>query len=168
MDRRTTFVVAVGLFAAHNAEEALTVSRYLRLVAPLAPPPLDRLTSALTPAAVVTGTGLVTLIALGVAAWAVGRPRSPVACWVMLLLQSVVLLNAVPHVVAAIGVRGYVPGLVTAVVVNVPFSWYVLSRAWRETWVGRRAFAALAPAACVVHGPLLALLLAGVTALTRF
>lgn len=157
--------MAAGAFAAHNVEEALTVPHYLREIATLAPPPLDRLASAVTTTVFIEGAIVVTVVAASVAAWAIRQPRSPLACWSFLLFQSVVLLNTVPHVVAAIALRGYAPGLATAVVVNLPLSLHLLARAWHETWVERRAFAALAPAAVVVHGPGLAMLLGTLTAL---
>lgn len=166
MERRTAFLMTVGAFAAHNAEEALAVPYYLRQFATLAPFPLDRLAGAVTTTVFTEGAIVVTAVAALVAAWAIRRPRSPLACWSVLLFQSVVLLNTVPHVVAAIALRGYAPGLVTAIVVNAPLSLYLLVRARRETWVQHRAFAALAPAAVVVHGPGLAVLLGTLTAFT--
>jgi predicted neutral ceramidase superfamily lipid hydrolase len=166
LERRAAFLLAVGAFAAHNAEEAFTVQYYLHQLDTLAPFPLDRLAGALTKTAFIAGTIVVTVVAALVAAWAIRGPRSPLACWSVLLFQSVVLLNTVPHVVAAIALRGYAPGLVTAVAVNAPLSLYLLVRAWRETWVERRAFAALAPAAVIVHGPGLGMLLGALRAFT--
>ncbi len=139
---------------------------YLRQIAALAPVPLDRLAGAVTTTVFTEGAIVVTVVAAFVTVWAIRRPRNPLACWSILLFQSVVLLNTVPHVVAAMALRSYAPGLVTAIVVNAPLSLYLLVRAWRETWVERPAFAALAPAAVVVHGPGLAMLLGTLTALT--
>jgi hypothetical protein len=51
--------------------------------------------------------------------------------------------------------------------VNLPFSLYVLRRAWRERWYSRRALVALAPVAVVLHGPLLVGLLALILMLGR-
>jgi hypothetical protein len=55
--------------------------------------------------------------------------------------------------------RGYAPGLVTALLLNLPFSLYLLRRAARERWLDRGALWTLAPAALLVHGPMLSALL---------
>ena len=102
---------------------------------------------------------LATLVPLGVVLWATRRPDSATRLWVALLVQAVMLLNVAWHVAALVLIRGYSPGLITAVLVNLPLSWYVLTRALRERWLGKRAFAFLIPAAVVVHGPLLGALL---------
>lgn len=166
MERRTAYFVAASAFAAHNAEEALAIPHYLPGIEAVAPALIARRAEAVTTTVFIEGTLVVTVIAAALAAWAIRRPRHAMACGWMLLFQSVVLLNTVAHVVAAMALRGYAPGLVTAVVVNGPFSVYVLGRAWRERWVARRTFGALAPAAVVVHGPLLAVLLGTLAALT--
>ena len=88
------------------------------------------------------------------------RPDSRTALWLLLLIQSAVLLNAVWHVaIAFVLFGGYAPGLVTAVVLNLPFSIHLLRRAFREQWLSRPARWALVPGAILLHGPLLAALL---------
>ena len=47
------------------------------------------------------------------------------------------------------------PGLATALVLHLPFGIYLLGRARRDRWIGRRAWAMLFPLALVVHGPIL-------------
>ena len=86
------------------------------------------------------------------------RPRS--VLWLVLLIQATVLLNVVWHAAAAVVLfGGYAPGVVSALVLNLPFSIYLLRRAARERWLDPRALWAVAPAAIVLHGPLLAALL---------
>jgi hypothetical protein len=78
----------------------------------------------------------------------------------VLLIQATVLLNVVWHAAAAVVLfGGYAPGVVTAVLLNLPFSVYLLGRSAREHWLSARALWALVPAAIVLHGPLLAALL---------
>ena len=103
---------------------------------------------------------MVTAVALIVAWWSYQRPDSLVALWLVLLIQTTVLLNVVWHVAAAVVLfGGYAPGVATAVLLNLPFSIYLLRRAGRQRWLGPRALWALLPAAIVLHGPLLATLL---------
>jgi hypothetical protein len=56
------------------------------------------------------------------------------------------------HVTAAILLfDGYAPGLLTAVLLNLPFSVYLIGRAGKENWVSRRALWALLPSALLAH-----------------
>jgi len=81
------------------------------------------------------------IVVVTVAGWAVtylswrsGRE----SVWSYLLFGCVVamLVNIlVPHVPAAFVFRGYVPGLVTALLLNLPVMWLLATRAVREGWV---------------------------------
>jgi hypothetical protein len=153
--RQVGYVIA-GCVTLHNVEEGLTFSSWL-------PWTLARLPVSLRPwfaqvsvdemyLALVT----VTAVAWGLAFWMARQPASAVSRWLVLLVQAIVLVNACWHfLVAAVVVRGYVPGLITAGVVNLPFSIYVFRRSVRERWCSRSSFLALWPTALLVHGPLL-------------
>ena len=148
------------LLAAHNAEEALLFPRYLPLLLGRLPQGWRAVAGALTLGQVGTALALVTLIPLLLVIWATSRPKSTVPLWLLLLVQATVLLNVLWHVSAAMVVfDGYSPGLVTALLINLPFSVYLLGRAARERWVSRGAMWALLPGALLMHGPLLSGLL---------
>ena len=110
------------------------------------------------------GLAIVTAVAFVVVGWSAARADDAKRVWVALLVQAVMFLNVIPHVFAAVVMRGYSPGLVTAVALNLPFSIWFLKRARRDQWVSRRAMWMLVPAAIVVHGPLLFLLLKAIAA----
>ena len=81
---------------------------------------------------------MATVLPLVVIAWAGWRPgKALLVC--VLFLESVLLVNAVWHVIAAVLNRGYVPGVATAALINLPFGIYVLRRAVRERWIGSPA-----------------------------
>jgi hypothetical protein len=124
------------MIALHNAEEALTAGQYLPRVSeyigrvpalrdagvPL--PSLLRLYLALV---------VVTLVPALLVGWATtGRDgigkRVTVAVVAAALLWNVFL----PHLVAMIVLRGYAPGGLTAVAVNLPFCVYFFRRSSRE------------------------------------
>ena len=147
------------LLALHNAEEALFFPRYLPFVISRLPGGWQSLAAPLTTGQVWAALAVVTAGAFAVAWWAVRRPASPAARWTLLLVQTTMLLNALWHVLtAAVLFGGYAPGLVTGVLVNLPFSIYLLRRAAAERWLSPPARWALVPAALVLHGPLLAAL----------
>ncbi|MDQ6828659.1 MAG: HXXEE domain-containing protein [Gemmatimonadota bacterium] len=157
MSRAATLWLVPLCVALHNGEEALEFPRYLPLVTKRAPSWAHDFVARLTTAQMWIALGLATLIPLAVTLWAIARPDSRPAIWMVVVLQLVLLINAISHVaIAAVVMRGYSPGLLTAVVVNVPFTAYTLRRAWHERWVSARAFGAAVPAALFVHGPLLA------------
>ena len=155
---RVLWLVPV-LLALHNAEEALFFPRYLPFVISRLPGGWQSLAAPLTTGQVWAALAVVTAGAFAVAWWAVRRPASPAARWTLLLVQTMMLLNALWHVLtAAVLFGGYAPGLVTGVLVNLPFSIYLLRRAAAERWLSPPARWALVPAALVLHGPLLAAL----------
>jgi hypothetical protein len=148
------------LLAVHNAEEALFFPRYLPFVLARLPAGWQAVAAPLTTGQVWSALAAVTGFAFAVAWWAYRRPDSRTALWLLLLIQSAVLLNAVWHLAVAIVLfGGYAPGLVTALVLNLPFSLHLLRRAVREQWLSRPARWALVPGAILLHGPLLAALL---------
>ena len=148
------------LLAVHNAEEALLFPRYLPLVLARLPEGWRALAGAVTLGQVGTALALVTLIPLLLVIWATRRPESSLPLWLLLLVQATVLLNVLWHVSTAMVVfDGYAPGLMTAVLINLPFSVYLLGRAARERWVSGGAMWALLPGALLMHGPLLSGLL---------
>jgi hypothetical protein len=142
--------------AVHNAEEALYFPRFLWLVLERLPETWRAVPASFTTWQVRTALGVVTLIPFGLAVWATLRPRSAIAIWLLLLVQATLLVNVLWHVgVAIFLLDGYAPGVVTAVLLNLPVSVYLLRRAVRENWVSPQAGRALLPGALLLHGPLL-------------
>lgn len=148
------------LLALHQAEEAMFFPRYLPFVLSRLPRGWQVVAGAVTAGQVRIALVIVTVLAVVIAWWSHRRPESRAALWALLLVQATMLANAVWHVGAAVVLfRGYAPGVVTAVLLTLPFSIYLLRRAVREQVLSPPALWALLPAAIVVHGPLLSALL---------
>jgi hypothetical protein len=140
--------------ALHNMEEALTFPRYLPLVRERVPDVARPIVARLDAGGMRAALVWVTLAALLVVAWAVRRPESRLARWCVLAAQSTVALNVVSHVVVSLVIlRGYGPGLVTALAVNAPLSAYLFRRARAEQWIAPWSWRLLPIAAVVLHGP---------------
>ena len=103
---------------------------------------------------------IATVLPLAVIGCAILRPRKGLLISA-LLLESILLVNAAWHILAAIVRRGYAPGVVTAVLINLPFGVYVLRRAVREQWIGARTAGLLIGIALVLHVVAVGSLLAG-------
>lgn len=74
---------------------------------------------------------------LSLIAWAILRPRKALLVSV-LFLQCILLINAGSHIFAAWVRGGYAPGVITAVMINLPSGVYVLRRAVKEKWIPSR------------------------------
>jgi hypothetical protein len=145
-----------ALTAVHNTEEAATFPRYLPLVLERLPEAWRSIAGPISLGQLWAALAIVTLIPFALGAWAALRPADVAPVWLLLLIQATLLLNVVWHVGAALFLfQGYAPGLVTAVLLNLPLSIYLMHRAARENWVSPRARRALLPGALVVHGPVL-------------
>jgi Protein of unknown function with HXXEE motif len=146
--------------AVHNAEEAIFFPRYLPVVLERLPEPWRSVVGPITLGQLWAALLAVTLIPVVLAAWATLRPERAAPIWLLLLIQATLLVNVFWHVGAAVVLfDGYAPGLATAVLLNLPFSVYVIRRAAAQNWVTQRARWALIPGALVVHGPAVSALL---------
>jgi hypothetical protein len=149
-----------AFMAVHNTEEAIFFPRYLPLVLERLPEAWRSVGGPITLAQVWAALLAVTLIPVGLAAWATLKPARAAPVWLLLLIQATLLVNVFWHIGTAIVLfEGYAPGLATAVLLNLPFSVYLMRRAVEENWVSQLARWALLPSAVVVHGPGLSRLL---------
>jgi hypothetical protein len=77
----------------------------------------------------------------------------PTGYWIVLGIQAILLFNAfIPHIASTIRFRLYSPGVVTAVLITLPFSFYLFRRALSEhvlTWTQFSVLLGIAPFAMV-------------------
>lgn len=77
----------------------------------------------------------------------------PLGYWVVLEIQMILLFNAfIPHIASTIRFRLYSPGVVTALLITLPFSFYLFRRALSEnvlTWTQLWVLLAIAPFAMI-------------------
>jgi len=147
---RNAVLALIGItLVLHAAEEYVFFPRFLsapsRLPLWLPPPRLLQNTREIHVALVIA-----TVLPLVVIAWAILRPAK-VPLILALLVESILLINAVWHILASSIVGGYAPGVITAILINLPFGVYALSRAVKEQWVGVRTLWRLIGSAAVLH-----------------
>jgi hypothetical protein len=143
------------LLVVHNTEEAIAFPRLWSLLRERIATEAG-ITLSATPEAVYPALLIATLVPVAVIAWAALKPDRPMRLWFALLIQAVIFLNALAHVATAlVVVHGYAPGLLSAVLLNLPFSAFVFWKARQEHWLSRTASGLLLPGALLVHGPLL-------------
>ncbi len=158
--RRITGLAVVPLaLLLHNVEEALGMRAAL--------PRLEVVWSGLIgeratlPSTHQYHLALITVTALAFGVYLLARRWDP-ASYGLVVLQGVMALNVVSHVFGATLVRGYAPGLITAVVVEGPVSALVFQRIRREGWLSRTQWRLLPLLVVLLHGPALLALLAWV------
>jgi hypothetical protein len=147
LGRRYLLWLVPLLLTLHNLEEAVFMKGFLGRFAARVP-----ILPTVTMGQFLLALGLVTLAPYAFAASGPLERRSR-AFLLVLGTQMVVLVNVVAHLAAALWVGGYAPGLVTALLVNLPFSVFLFRRALRGSWVKPRDLAWLLLAALLVHGP---------------
>jgi len=74
--------------------------------------------------------------------------------WIVLGIQAILLFNAfLPHIASTIRFRMYSPGVVTAILITLPFSFYLFRRALNENILSNTQFwilLGIAPFAMVI------------------
>lgn len=152
--KQSMWLVPVFL-ALHNAEEALTMPRWVIQNLPLIRKSFPviaqiRFSQAQLSVSLVIATILPLLITIICAG---GRPKS-MRLFFLFLLQMVVAINVfVPHLLASAWLHLYNPGLVTAVFLNLPYSFYLFRKARREHYLGGSAIARIFLLALIVYLP---------------
>jgi len=147
LGRRYLLWLVPLLLTLHNLEEAVFMKGFLDRFAARIP-----ILPSVSYGQFLLALGLVTLAPYVFAASGPLERRSR-AFLLVLGTQMVVLVNVAAHLAVAIWARGYAPGLVTALLVNLPFSVFLFRRALRGSWVRPRDLAWLLVAALLVHGP---------------
>lgn len=132
------------VIALHNAEEAVTANAYLSRVGELVarvpalrgsglPPSLRQLYAALV---------IVTLVPALLIAWASTGRDSVSKREVAAVIAAALLWNVfIPHLSAMVVFRGYAPGGLTALAINLPFCVYFFRRSSREKILTARQIA---------------------------
>jgi hypothetical protein len=148
------------LITVHNCEEALTMPALLAGRNSAIPRFLHGLLPAITYRQSLLALFIVTAVPYGIA-WFAKRDRGVSGAGMVLLLsvQVMMLVNVFAHLWMATLVHGYAPGLLTAVVLNFPFSIYFLGRAAKERWVSRKAWWFILATGLLLHAIGLPLLL---------
>jgi len=155
-------------FAVHNVEEGIGAPLLLQLMQSRAPNFLRSFYSGIRAADLRASLVILSAIGLCLAAIAARRTSSRAWSYVMLVFGAVIGLNGLAHVAFSIAWHGYMPGTLTAVCVTIPVSVALLIRSHREAWIAPSLRWTLAPAAIVVHGPVLAALIPLLVRLARF
>jgi hypothetical protein len=148
------------LITVHNCEEALAMPTVLASRNSAIPRFLHGLLPAITYRQFLLALLIVTAVPYGIA-WFARRDRDGSGAGMILLLsvQVMMLINVFAHLWMATLIRGYAPGLLTALALILPFSIYFLHHAAKERWVSRKAWCFILPTGLLLHAIALPLIL---------
>jgi len=127
LDYNKQLLIAGALFTFHNLEEAIGFSHF---VYPVNLPLAIRSHNADT---MIWAIGLITVIARGLILWANSQPREITRKNLLLIFVSVFIANAFfPHITGAIVLQRYFPAVITAVVLYLPYSGWIMPKLYRS------------------------------------
>jgi hypothetical protein len=151
------------LLTIHNLEEAIVMPAFIEKRNASVQGRMQGIVPPITYKQFLIALAIITIIPYLIALFWLNRRW---AMYLLVGLQVVMLINVCAHTLMALFLRGYAPGLVTALVINLPFSVYLLKRAVGERWMSGKAVALMFPIGLLIHGPVLAglMLLSGVIA----
>lgn len=114
------------LFALHNLEEAPFMEHWLKRIALPFRPQMS--SSEFTIAVLFLTLGVALLTAITAL-----NPLTQASVFMMVLIQAIMLVNAiVPHLAATLWYRLYSPGVLTGVILQIPFSIYLFHRVMED------------------------------------
>jgi hypothetical protein len=137
MSRRSAYLLVGVSFAIHNAEEGFAARRFIDFMQSRAPDFLREVYAGITVPELQVNLLILTMLGLGVTLVTMRTHMSPVSALAMIMFAVLLGLNALAHAGLSIFARVYMPGLITALVINLPVSVMLLRRARREAWVSR-------------------------------
>ena len=148
--RNTVLALIAVTLAVHLAEEYFAFPIYLHSLGRQLPAwlPSPALQHSMTNLHIALIVG--TVIPCVVIVWAIVS-RSHGFLIASLFVEAVLLVNGFAHALSA-GLRGgYVPGLITGILINIPFGIYVFRKVVREGWIRRYRAWQLIIVAVLVH-----------------
>lgn len=137
-------------FLVHNVEEAV-------MIPPMLPVLQATLRGVLGPWATLPSAApyvaILVILTLAVFALWLAALRHDGLAYGLVVFQATMMLNVLNHVGGAVALRGYAPGVVTALLVETVTTVVVFWRVRRGGWMSRRQWRWAAIWAGVIHGP---------------
>ncbi len=152
---------APDVFFVHDAEEILTVESWVRVHRTELPAMLQPFT-AITTGQFAFAVALLLVGFIAVTVHAVGQARRGRASLPFLLVAAALIANALTHLAQAAYFRSYVPGVVTALALVLPYGCLLGARLLATGLVTRRALSGALAAGAIVQIPIAALALLAV------
>jgi hypothetical protein len=134
-------ILAPCFFLLHNLEESLTMVNFLHKNLARLPQPIRLMEEKLqlTQAGFVVPVVLLTILVAWWSLWA-AKPSAPGGVkWLWSVTMLILCANAVTHVIQGIWFREYTPGLVTAILLQLPITILVGRESVRAGWLTKRA-----------------------------
>ncbi len=142
-----------ALLALHNLEEFFVMHNALPGPIPKFPEWIQEYLPAVTGGQFAAALILITIIPCLILVFTAITSRWKLAALVLIQFQIVVFLNVFSHLAGAFLMGGFSPGIVTAILLNFPFSLFLFRHALRNEWARPGVFAGMFPLGLVILGP---------------
>ncbi len=124
------------IFTIHNIEEALSMAEWSVSVPSMIHPPVFSEQFA-------AAVAMLSILGFAVTALAWYLETGKYYIPIMNAFCALMFLNAFfPHILATVLYQKYAPGVISSLLINLPFTGYALSRIYRQNLVSHRVFAA--------------------------
>lgn len=153
MSGKTLLWLVPVFLTIHNLEEAVVMPAFIARRNSSVPATMREIIPPVTYKQFLIALAIITILPYIVALFWMSRRW---AVYLLVGFQVVMLINVFAHTLMALFLQGYAPGLVTALLINLPFSLYLLRRAVMEKWMSKRAMVLMFPLGLLIHGPVLA------------
>jgi len=153
MTSKKTLLWLVPIFiSVHNLEEALFMPAILERRNSSIPNFLHGLLPPITYRQFLLALFIMTAIPYLIA-WFANLEEEQAGTGTLLLfsVQVMMLVNVFAHAGMAMFLGGYAPGVFTAILINLPFSVYLLHHAVRKRWVSGRSLVLIVPIGIILH-----------------
>lgn len=149
-------------FAVHDSEEIVTLGRWARLhYSEL--PSFARVLADISTAELTTAVLLLLLGYIAAACHGVATVRSGGRPLPFLIASGMLVANGLIHVGQALYFGGYVPGIVTATLITIPYGWLLMIVLARNGIITRATFGSMVLLGMVLQLPLAMLALVAAT-----
>lgn len=166
---RRWIAASPAIYLIHDLEELATVRAWVADNWQSVPQPIAAWLGADTDLTHLYATGIA-MIFVAMAAIAVSAARPTAGRAIVTIFALTVMMrfgNGLLHIVEAVYTRAYVPGLVTAIVLLLPYSAWLVVRLRRDALVRHEAVHALFLAGLLLQIPVIAIVLLMASLLTR-
>jgi hypothetical protein len=153
MKRRDLFWLVPIIFTVHNLEEALTIPRFINDLPTRLPAFMQKMVPVVNYSQFKIALVIVTVLPYLFVLLYQLSDHKRLPSYLLLGTQMVMLINVFSHIGTALLMGSYAPGIVTALLLNLPFSIYLFRRALREAWIGKKGLVALILVGLLLHGP---------------
>lgn len=139
MNLKTSIWLLIPIITFHNIEEGITMVHWIKENAGLIPEsilPLVKNENFET--LVLMSLTIATILPISIFLYAIKKNFDKPIIHLLIFIVIIILINSFQHIINSIIVMGYTPGIITSILINLPFSIYILRQLLNNEKVEKR------------------------------